>query len=537
MASTAGSGSSRAALLVIALPLLSWPGVGLGGDWKWTPRLTLEERYSDNVTLRPKGQEKRDWITHISPGLGLQREGRKLRVDVDYRLDGYLYANDNDRSRVRSNLNGQASAMLLEDWVYLDATARASQELIDYTSGIGLGDAVGAQNTRQVYGYSLSPYLKHRFGSDATVELRVRRDQYYSGGGTGPSDSGANQYSIDVRSGNNFFPLSWSLSYDRRETDYESSADTDSEQAFADGRLQLQRGFGLIAQAGMQKGNFPGATNRIRDFSYYGLGVYYTPGRRFSGEIAYNFSDSGNFVSGSVTLQPTLRTTLKASSTQRNFGRSHSLSLNHRTRKSSWGLIYQERLTSYDQLVFQKVFDLLDCGGGLFVMVPPGTSLPGCTPLSNAALASLTSLGLTPFLPVSLQQTYVNKGLTGLFSYTLRRASVSLSLFDTRQEYQGTGAVGREDRRTGLQAALSLRPGERTTLTLSTGVSHLEVDDPNNAGNNREDDFWNIGLTLTHRFQPDVSGSLELRHQQRDSNLSNQDYTENAVAARLNMRF
>jgi len=536
MASTAGSGSSRAALLVIALPLLSLPGVGLGGDWKWTPRLTLEERYSDNVTLRPKGLEKSDWITQISPGIGVQREGRRLRVDVDYSLDGYLYANDNDRSRARSNLNGQARAELLQDWFYLDASARASQQLVDYVGGYGLGDAVGIQNTRQTYGYSLSPYLKHRFGSDATVEFRVGRDEYRSTGG-GFSDSSTNRYHFSAVSGNNFFPLSWNLSYDRRETDYQSLTDTDSEQASAHGRLQIQREFGLIGQAGMQKGNFPGATNRIRDFSYYGLGVYYTPGRRFSGEIAYNFSDSGNFVSGSVTLQPTLRTTLKASSAQRNFGRSHSLSLNHRTRKSSWGLIYQERLTSYDQLVFQKVFDLLDCGGGLFVMVPPDTSLPGCTPLSNAALASLTSIGLTAFLPVSLQQTYVNKGLTGLFSYTLRRASVSLSLFDTRQEYQGTGALGREDRRTGLQAALSVRPGERTTLTLSTGVSHLEVDDPNNAGNNRKDDFWNIGLTLTRRFQPDVSGSLELRHQQRDSNLSNQDYTENAVAARLNMRF
>ena len=508
----------------------------MAGDWKWTPRLSLGERYSDNAFLRPKGLERSDWITEISPGIAVQREGRKLKVDVDYSLQGYVYANEGDRSRARSSLNGQARAELLEDWFYLDASARASQQLVDYVDGIGLGDAVGIQNTRQTYGYSLSPYLKHRFGSDATVELRVGRDEYRSTGSGSLSDSSTNRYSFSAVSGNNFFPLSWRLSYDRRETDYQGLTDTDSEHASAYGRLQIRRQFGLIGQAGIQKGNFPGATNRIRDFSYYGLGVYYNPGRRFFGELAYNLSDQGNFVSGSVTLQPTLRTTLNASSTVNNFGRSYALSANHRTRKSSWGLVYQERLSSYDQLDYENLFDAWLCGDVYVFPIALGSAVPaGCAKLSDTALAGL--FGSSAFKPVTLNQTYISKGLTGQFGYQLRRANVRLSLFDNRQQYQGTGASGREDRRIGLQAAVSVRPGERTTLTLTSGVSRLEVDDPVTPANDREDDYWNVGLTLTRRFQPDMSGSLEVRHQQRDSNLSNQDYTENAVAARLNMRF
>ncbi len=499
------------------------------------PRLSLAERYSDNVFLRPEGLERSDWITEVTPGISVRREGRRLKVEADYSLTGFLYANDTDRSRIRHHLRGQAQSELMEDWFYLDVTARASQDLIDYVNGIGLGDAVGIQNTRQTYGFSLSPYLKHRFGSDATVELRLRRDQYYTSGGS-ERDGSANQYSFAAQSGSNFFPLSWNLSYSRRETDYQSQADTVSEQASGYARLQLRQGFGLTAQAGLQKGNFPGASNRIRDFSYYGLGVYYTPGRRLFGELAYNWSDQGDFVSGSITLQPTLRTTLNASSTQRNFGRSHALSLNHRTRRSNWGLVYRETLTSYDERFFENLFDAWQCGDVLVAPVPPGSEVaPGCRRLSDAALANL--FGPTAFTPVTLEKNFVNKGLTGLFSYQLRRSTIRLSLFDNRQQYQGTAIQGREDRRTGLQASLSVQPGERTTVTLSTGYSHLEVDDPNNTANAREDDYWNIGLTLTRRFQPDVSGSLELRHQQRDSNLSHQDYTENSVAARLDMRF
>ncbi len=470
MASTAGRRLRRPTLLFLALSTLL-PAAAAARDWEWTPRLSLAERYSDNVYLRPKGLEQSDWITEVSPGLSVRRAGRKLKVDADYSLTGYLYADDTDRSRVRHNLNGQAQAELLEDWFYLDASARASQELIDYVSGIGLGDAVGIQNTRQTYGFTVSPYLKHRFGSDATVELRLRRDQYYASGGSG-RDGSANQYSFAAQSGSNFFPLSWNLSYSRRETDYQSLADTDSEQGAAYARLQLRQGFGLTAQAGLQKGNFPGASNRIRDFSYYGLGLYYTPGRRIFGELAYNWSDSGDFVSGSVTFQPTLRTTLTASSTQRNFGRSHALNLNHRTRKSTWGLVYQESLTSYDQRFFSRL-DVWLCPAPEGLTLSPSDPTR-CRVLNEVELRAL--FGGLILVPVDVNQTFVNKQWTGLFSYQLRRATVSLSLFDTRQQYQGTPAQGREDHRTGLQASLSVRPGERTTVTLSTGYSHLEVE-------------------------------------------------------------
>jgi uncharacterized protein (PEP-CTERM system associated) len=534
MVSTASSRSLRVTLLIAAFPLLSWPA--MAGDWKWSPRLSLAERYTDNVNLRPKGLEHSDWITELSPGIAVRRDGRKLKVDVDYSLTGYLYANDSDRNEVRSHLNGRAQAELLEDWFYLDASARASQQLVDYASGVGLGDGVGIQNTRQTYGYTLSPYLKHRFGSYATAELRVSRDGFYAAGGSGLSDSSSNRYRFSAQSGNAFFPLSWNLSYDRRDTDYESRTDTEGEQAAASARLQIRREFGLIGQAGMQKGAFPGASNRIRDFSYYGLGVYYTPGRRFFGELVYNLSDQGNFVSGSLTFRPTLRTTLTASSTQRNFGRSYELSANHRTRKASWGLVYRETLSSYDQLDYENLFDAWLCGSILVFPISPGSDVPaGCTKLNDSALATL--FGTQAFRPVLLDQTYLSKGLTGQFGYQLRRADVRLSLFADRREYLETGAAGREDRRIGLQAAVSVRPGERTTLTLSTGVSRLEVEDPVTPASAREDDFWNIGLALSRRFQPDVSGSLELRHQRRDSNQSNQDYRENAVAARLNMRF
>jgi len=47
----------------------------------------------------------------------------------------------------------------------------------------------------------------------------------------------------------------------------------------------------------------------------------------------------------------------------------------------------------------------------------------------------------------------------------------------------------------------------------------------------------NVTMGLTRQFQPRLSGSLNYRRQQNDSNFSGSDYTENAVFASLQMRF
>jgi hypothetical protein len=53
----------------------------------------------------------------------------------------------------------------------------------------------------------------------------------------------------------------------------------------------------------------------------------------------------------------------------------------------------------------------------------------------------------------------------------------------------------------------------------------------------RQDDLWNLGLVATHQFKPKVSGSVEARHQERKSKPASDDYSENSVAARLNLTF
>ena len=491
MAAMASTASNKRFFLLACL-LATAPA--WAGDWKFTSGITLSERFSDNVDLAANGLAESDWITEISPRISMSRAGGRVKANVDYSLQGLLYANDSDQNDVRHNLNGRATAELAKDLFFLDATARISHQLLNLADAGGLGDAVGAGNTTSVGSYSLTPYLKHRFGSAATVEARVTQDGVFIGDSSA-SDTNSTRYQLSAVGGNYFPPLSWSASYTKSDTRNNAAGASDSgnESASANARYRLTRKFGLLAQASMEKNDFAGASNatNIRDYSSYGFGAFYTPSRQVSMDVLFNDSDNGSFISGSLTLNPTLRTSITATTSERAYGRTYSLNLAHRTRKSNWSLRYSEDLTTSQQQ-------------------------------------------FTNFVPVFNQnlndETYVAKNLIGTVSYTLRRNTFNLSLYNNGREYQ---SIAGNDKTRGMQASWSLKPAAHTTFTLSGGFSQNEISGPPS----REDDLWNLSLVTTHQFQPKVSGSVEMRHQERTSTDSTGGYDENSVAARLNMSF
>ena len=56
-------------------------------------------------------------------------------------------------------------------------------------------------------------------------------------------------------------------------------------------------------------------------------------------------------------------------------------------------------------------------------------------------------------------------------------------------------------------------------------------------GTGQIDNIAYVVMGLNRQFQPRLSGSLDYRRQQNDSNFVGSEYTENAVFATIQMRF
>ncbi|HNQ05020.1 MAG TPA: TIGR03016 family PEP-CTERM system-associated outer membrane protein [Thiobacillaceae bacterium] len=522
MASTAKSSRYAACLACLLAP--AWAGAAA---WKFTPGISLAELYTDNIDLSSSATRQSDWITEVRPNFTLRRQGARLRAEVDYSLQGLYYAQGTHGTRFRHYLNGRANAELVEDWFFLDASARSSQAPRSLSSGTGYGagNPVGISNTSSVAAYTLSPYLKHRFGSLATVEARIEHSGVFIGD-AGTSDAGITRYSLNATSGSAPYPLSWSAQYLKTDNDNRGGgvADTGGEQGSINARYQLTRTFGILGQAGLEKHDYPGVTANIRDYTYYGLGFFYTPGRRFSMDMLFNDSDNGTFISGRMSAHPTLRTSIDVSSSQRAYGRSNAVGVAHRTRRSNWSLRYQDDLTNYQQqfLSYTGSLFMYQCPSGIEYQ-PPG--VPPSDPV-NCTLVQVINL----YSPTLSNTTYLAKSLTGAVSYTRRRNTWTLSVYENKRAFKSL--AGGTDETRGMQASWTIKAAANTTYSLSGGLARNEE-----SASSRSDDLWNLALVATRQFNPKTTGSVEVRHQERSSTQAGDDYKENSVAARLNMIF
>jgi hypothetical protein len=155
----------RLSLLAQALVLAGVAQPVLAADWTVTPNLTVSERYTDNVNLAPAGPRKEsDLITEVRPGVNISKVGRRLKVNINYSLQSLTYLNNNQNNNLNHQLNAVVNAELLEDFLFLDVNSAVYQTNINALAPIGLGNANATNNLTTVGTYSISPYIRKRFG-------------------------------------------------------------------------------------------------------------------------------------------------------------------------------------------------------------------------------------------------------------------------------------------------------------------------------------------------------------------------------------
>lgn len=171
------------------------------GDWLITPRMEVQELFTDNVLSTPVNRRS-DLITTLAPGLNITGDSARLHGVFDYSPAFYKYALTPGQDVVGHNLYANGTATLVPDLLFFDAHAYAALQPVtpalttDLTS-LGPAGGVGATapanafiptsipkaQLTQVTTVIASPYVQRRFGGYGTGELRytfARND--FSGG-------------------------------------------------------------------------------------------------------------------------------------------------------------------------------------------------------------------------------------------------------------------------------------------------------------------------------------------------------------------
>ena len=285
-------------------------------QWEFTPRVGLAEIYSDNVSLTPLGTERSEFITQLTPGLTVIGDGPRLKLRADYEMQNFAYGRQGSFSS-NHQFNGVADAELVDQIFFLNGKASVSQQPISPFGTQSVSNANQIANRTEIKTYSLSPYLRHRFGSAAIAEMRYAHDTVTSGVG-GFQDSNSDSIRLSVDSGTAFRTVGWGWRYSRQDTDYENANPLRTEETAGKPRYLLTPRFALTSSIGYEKSN------------YLSLGA----------------RPQGSFWQAGLNWAPTSRTNLEASGGERYDGKSYFLTARHRTRRTVWSLGYSDQVTT-----------------------------------------------------------------------------------------------------------------------------------------------------------------------------------------------
>lgn len=164
------------ATLILLLTETAW------GSFQVRPRLTLVEKYTDNLFLS-SSEEETDWVTTTEPGVSLVYGSRALDLNIDYslRFRHHRVHSEEDETELRDIQRSTATSVLFPERnfrIFLDG--EISRVSVDERGS----DAEESElvNTTNLYRYAINPQYVWKPASNfsATLDYRYEKSDYKS---------------------------------------------------------------------------------------------------------------------------------------------------------------------------------------------------------------------------------------------------------------------------------------------------------------------------------------------------------------------
>jgi len=500
---------TQISLLVAALFVLSafpaWPA-----KWDIVPTLSLEETYTDNLTLAPSGSERSDWVTQVIPEILITGAGTGLRFDLRYAPEITYYARGEADDKIYQRGQAFGRAELIDKLFFFDAGASVNQYNISVADSVATSNVNVTGNRATVGTFFASPYLLHDFGTIARAEARYVYSWTDSNDPTSSQDSTADSINLRLASGSAYRVLSGDLSYRKATVDYDSQPDFDSEITLANVRRLITPAVGLLGQVGYE--DYKNGTQEA-DGSRWAVGFDWTPSPR---------------------------TSLAATAGDRFFGGAYYADFRHRTRIANWSASYIQDVTTTRTEFFSPAIG--STSGYLNQLY--SSRITDETARQTAVDSIMSQRGLSPNIgaPVNFfsAQPFLQKRLqVSAAGQGVRNIIVGNIFTESRRVVPGFAQPGTGDLsvsskidQIGTSVLWNLEVSARDSWNLGAEFTRNKFSDTD-----RTDDRTTVGLGFIRKFQQRTFGSLIYRLRNNDSNQVGSSYTENSVEARLTLSF
>jgi uncharacterized protein (PEP-CTERM system associated) len=270
-------GPVAAALCVAAL---CWAGTAQAqsGARSSSISATVDALATYAVNSRTGGRDDPDLVTELRPGLRWDARSGRVVGSLSYQLGLVQHSKDYTGERVQNRLNGQASAELLERWMYVDATATISQQA---ASALGTQTVAGSTqdnaNRIEVGTLSVSPYVRGVLGSAVNYEARLSASAT-NGRRSISTDSSLMSGTLSLSSAVPGTSLGWGLVGSRQISDFRAGRETEFDRISASLSYIVDADLSLALRGGQEATNVIDVTRVTTN--NWGVGLTWRPSPR-----------------------------------------------------------------------------------------------------------------------------------------------------------------------------------------------------------------------------------------------------------------
>jgi uncharacterized protein (PEP-CTERM system associated) len=447
------------------------------GDWTITPRINVEQTYSDNVGLRPSGLERDELITSVNPGIAVRGEGKRIQVSFEYNLEGLRYHRDDSANAINQQAQFQGTAELWKDVAFVDTNLTHSQQNTN-SLGVTAADNIATTgNSSDVTTLSISPYFRHHLGNLADTESRFTANSVTNDQNGVKSTSTSRTSQLMVNSGRKFARSPWNVTYRTERIENTDGSLTRFRSLNGELRYRIDRHYGLVARLGHERNEFASSVS----------------------------DQDGRSWSFGGTWTPTPRTNVEAGYGHRFFDHNYFLTAEHTMRRLRFSASYNEDVTTTRQIQLERILVPLvdDVGEPVF---DPATGSQAEVPVDTVNATN---------------EVLVQAAFAGSIAYSHRRIDATLSLFATERTFQVSRNVSTVS---GARLRVSRRLSRVGTLTFNSSVQITE-----DSASNQEDTRVSADLRYSHRFGQTFRATAALAHVQQSSSVVTNEYDENRV--------
>lgn len=511
---------------------LSLPFQLIAAEWETTPRVSIKETYSDNVTPTQFTEES-STITTATVGLSSSVSSKILSVEFQADYSSLYYTHDSQLNNDYTELSLSSSLAPWTNGPKLVATAsinniprnvagNAYADLLSF-------DTVQSENYQVGLIQSLSN-SSFNFHAQANVYERITEDNIGESNGYDANISFSNGRGIK----NSFWRLN------SRYLDRENEGSTARNYSI-DARYGITTSFNFNPFIRYFDEGFSGSgtasTQTINDGESLGAGFRLRMIDRLILDISYNFildkeSDADDYIAANFDWEPTSRTAIKASYNQRFYGDAYQFQLTHKNRRLVNNISYNETLQAFSRDSFETT-----TVGSVWCPIGVPFDINNCE-LTNANLVDPSQYVEVPLIgqrPVEDNQFSLVKQLTWSSSLSYSRTTFNLNVSNREVENLESG-LSNKYLTMALRATRNI--SARSSFYLSYRFSLTEFNAGNTNSSLDTQDYYRISETgLNRTLAQDLSLSLSFRHLNRSSSVDFRDYQENRVSLSLRKDF